>query len=104
MIERLTEIAPLWEWAVLAGSTGAFVCAFVTLSHALLVRRAYEARFRGVAEPTALETMCRWTVIFAAAGFALWALLLGWPPLVPVLVSAVGAAALGVEVAVRAIG
>jgi hypothetical protein len=101
MLQRLTEIAPIGSWALLAGSTASFICSFLAASHLLLVRRAYGETFRGPAFPGILETMARWSVFFLASGFVGWGALLGWPAFALVIIGACGATALAMEAAVR---
>ena len=101
MIEKLTQIAPLSSWAVLAGATALLVGAFVAYSHAQLSVRAFGETFGGPASPGTLATMGRWTVALLAGGIALFGVLLGWPTLVVVILGAAAAVALGVEAVVR---
>jgi hypothetical protein len=101
MLQRLTEIAPIGSWALLAGSTVSFVCSFLAWSHLLLVRRAYGETFRGPAFPGTLETMARWSVVFLAGGFVTWGALLSWSALALVIIGACGGTALALEAAVR---
>lgn len=100
-MEKLTQIAPLSSWAVLAGATALFVGAFVAYSHAQLAARAFGESFGGPASPGTLATTARWTVALLSGGFALWGVLLGWPTLVVVILCAAAAVPLGIEAAVR---
>lgn len=104
MLQRFTEIAPLTDWAILALSTACFVGGFLAYSHAQLAWRAFGERMDGPAGSGTVATMSRWAVALVAAGFVLWGVLLGWSVLVLVVLGALGAAALGVEAVVRAIG
>lgn len=101
MIEKLTEIAPLTSWAILAASTALFVAGFLAYSHAQLAWRAFGERPRGPGDSGTVATMGRWAVALVAGGFLLWGVLLGWSTLGLVALGAAAAVAVGVEVAVR---
>lgn len=104
MIARLTEIAPLSSWAVLAGATALYVAAFVAYSHAQTAWRAFGERFAGPASAGTVPSMARLTVGLLAGATALFGILLGWPTLAVVILCAAASVPLAVELAVRRLG
>ena len=104
MLQRFTEIAPLWSWAVLALSTACFVAGFLAYSHAQLAWRAFGERPDGPGGSGTVATMARLAVALLAAGFLLWGVLLGWSALVLVAFGAIAATALGIGAIVRVLG
>lgn len=104
MLSKLTSIAPLSSWAMLAAATFLFVAGFVAYSHAQLTWRGFGGRPDGVAGSGAVSTLGRWAVVCLAVAFLLWGVLLGWPTLLLVVLGSVAAAALGIGLAVRVLG
>lgn len=79
MLDKIAQIAPLYMWALVLGSTALLLCGFVAFGHAKLVSQAYGETFGGGAAPGMLETMMRWTVILLAGGLLLFGVAVGWP-------------------------
>jgi hypothetical protein len=80
MLDRITQIAPLYMWGLVLGSTLLLLCGFVAFGHAKVVNQAYGKSFGGGTAPGQLETTMRWTVILLTGGVLLFGVAVGWPP------------------------